>query len=378
MTERQDSGLAGLLDGFLNLGKPAGMTSHDCVARVRWLLKQTLKAAVAQAEPKDSHGKPAKTATIKPPKVGHGGTLDPAAIGVLPIALGQATRLLQYLPGTKAYRGTVRFGLTTSTDDLDGYILTQEPAPHLDLEQIRPVLEQFRGKIEQVPPCYSAIQVEGKRLYDLARKNQIDQSEVPHREVEIYQLEVVEWRSGEFPELVLEIRCGTGTYIRSIARDLGQILGTGATLAALTRTESAGLVLETSLDLDTIATQLQSHNLTLLPPLQLLSHLPRLHLNPTQSQDWQQGKRLAWESVAPGIADPQTLAPDNRPGSSPSADRSPHTIVFDTPVPNTPAPDSPFCITTDTGQFLGVGTYRMGAYGPCLQPKVVWGAELGA
>ncbi|MGA1263568.1 MAG: tRNA pseudouridine(55) synthase TruB [Prochlorothrix sp.] len=349
------------------------MTSHDCVARVRWLLKQTLKTAAGQTEPNDSHGKPAKIAKIKPPKVGHGGTLDPAAIGVLPIAIGQATRLLQYLPGTKTYRGTVRFGLTTSTDDLDGHILTEEPAPHLNLEQIRSVLEQFKGKIEQFPPCYSAIQVEGKRLYDLARKNQIDQSEVPHREVEIYRLEVVEWRSGEFPELVLEISCGTGTYIRSIARDLGQILGTGATLAALTRTESAGLALETSLDLDTIATQLQSHSLTLLPPLQLLSHLPRLHLNPTQSQDWQQGKRLAWESVAPESADPQTPDLSNSPDSPSSVDLSPNT-----PVPDTPVPDSPFCITTGTGQFLGVGTYRMGAYGPCLQPKVVWGAELDA
>lgn len=397
------------LDGFLNLAKPAGMTSHDCVARVRWLLKQALKDAASQAQildsattdpqPRQSTGKSGK---IKPPKVGHGGTLDPAAIGVLPIAIGRATRLLQYLPGTKAYRGTVRFGLTTRTDDLDGDILTQEPASHLTLDQIQPHLDQFLGKIEQIPPQYSAIQVDGKRLYDLARRDQLEQVEVPRRHVEVYRLEVVEWRSGEYPELVLEIVCGAGTYIRSIARDLGQILGVGATLAALTRTQSAGLPLTGSLDLDTIATQVQQHTLALLPPAQLLSHLPRVQLQPAQAQDWNQGKRLAWEAVvaplepAPLEPAPPSMSPgqlasmqesDNRPSQGyldtlqekailqvntlqsedivrPGNRVQPDTLLLE---------DTPLRVETATGQFLGVGTYRLGAYGYCLQPKVVWG-----
>lgn len=347
-------------DGFLNLAKPAGMTSHDCVAKVRWLLKQELKrvgqqAAIAPALPvpppppgsplpdrqPPNPSPPHPRAKVKVPKVGHGGTLDPAAIGVLPIAIGRATRLLQYLPGVKAYRGTVRFGLTTATDDLEGQILTQQAVPQLCLEQVLPLLEQFKGTIEQIPPQYSAIQVEGKRLYDLARKEQF--VDVPSRPVEIYQLTVMEWRDGEFPELVLEIHCGAGTYIRSIARDLGQILGVGATLAALTRTQSAGLVLADSLDFDTIATQIQHQTLTLLPPAALLAHLPLLHLQPPQAQDWTQGKRLAWDAVAAHL---------------------------------TLAPDTPLRIETETGQFLGVGTYRLGDYGPCLQPKVVWESAL--
>ena len=132
--------------GFLNLNKSAGLTSHDCVARVRRILR--LK------------------------RVGHAGTLDPAATGVLPLALGKATRLLQFLPPNKAYHAKIRFGVTTTTDDLEGEILTSQSVPHLQLEQIQEILPQFRGKIEQIPPLYSAIHVQGKRLYELARKGE--------------------------------------------------------------------------------------------------------------------------------------------------------------------------------------------------------------
>lgn len=131
------------MNGFLNLNKPFGLTSHDCVARVRRLL----------------HLK----------RVGHGGTLDPAAIGVLPIALGRATRLLQYLSHDKAYRATVRFGVRTATDDMAGEVLAADPCPQLTLPEVQKFLPQFLGKIQQIPPSYSAIQVGGKRLYELAR-----------------------------------------------------------------------------------------------------------------------------------------------------------------------------------------------------------------
>ena len=129
-----------MIHGFINLYKPLSWTSHDCVARVRRVLNTK--------------------------KVGHGGTLDPLATGVLPLAVGRATRLLQYLPEGKAYRATVRFGVTTSTDDLEGDIVQQKPAAHLTQLAIETVLPKFIGTLNQVPPMYSAIQVEGKRLYD--------------------------------------------------------------------------------------------------------------------------------------------------------------------------------------------------------------------
>ena len=217
------------IDGFLNLNKPAGMTSHDCVGRVRRLLK--LK------------------------RVGHGGTLDPTVTGVLPIALGRATRLLQFLQHNKAYEGTIRFGLTTATDDLEGEILYSQPVPNLSSEKVQSALPKFIGKIEQFPPSFSAVQVGGKRLYELARKGEI--VEVAARNIEVFRLEILDWRSGDFPELDLSIACGAGTYIRAIARDLGAMLNAGGTLAGLTRTESSGFSIDQSLSFEELELQLR-------------------------------------------------------------------------------------------------------------------------
>jgi tRNA pseudouridine55 synthase len=189
-------------------------------------------------------------------RVGHAGTLDPTATGVLPIALGKATRLLQYLPGEKAYQATIRLGVQTTTDDLEGEIITSIPCPGLNLANIKTALSQFIGRIEQIPPSYSAIQVDGKRLYDLARKGEIVQ--VPVRTVEISQIQVLDWRDGDFPELDVAISCGTGTYIRAIARDLGTILNTGGTLSALIRTKSSSFPIQTSLTFTDLTTQIQS------------------------------------------------------------------------------------------------------------------------
>jgi tRNA pseudouridine55 synthase len=193
------------MEGFINLHKPYSWTSHDCVARVRRLLKMK--------------------------KVGHAGTLDPAATGVLPIACGKATRLLQYLPNDKAYKATVRFGISTATDDLEGEIIASQSCPDLSLDKITPILPQFIGKISQIPPSYSAIQIDGKRLYDLARKGEV--IEAPMRIVEVFKIDVLAWREGEFPELDIKIACGTGTYIRAIARDLGIMLNIPAYNAQL-------------------------------------------------------------------------------------------------------------------------------------------------
>lgn len=256
------------MEGFLNLNKPFGITSHDCVAKVRRLLR--LK------------------------RVGHGGTLDPAAIGVLPIAVGKATRLLQYLREDKAYQATIRLGLNTTTDDLQGEILTSHPVSDLNLEAVKAALKLFEGKIQQVPPNYSAIQVQGKRLYDLARAG--EKIEVAARNVEVHQIEILDWRNGEYPELDVAIACGPGTYIRAIARDLGAALQIGGTLAALTRTASCGFNLSDSLTFEQLEEQLQQKTFNPIPPVAALSHLEAVNLSPKDAKSWCQGQRILYAS----------------------------------------------------------------------------------
>jgi tRNA pseudouridine55 synthase len=223
-------------------------------------------------------------------RVGHAGTLDPKATGVLPIALGKATRLLQYLPGEKAYQATVRLGIQTTTDDLEGEIITSAPCPGLDLENIKTSLSQFIGKIEQIPPSYSAIQVDGKRLYDLARKGEI--VEVPVRTVEIAQIQVLDWRDGDFPELDIAISCGAGTYIRAIARDLGTILNTGGTLSALIRTQSSSFQLPTSLSFTDLATEIENSTFQPISADTPLQHLKAVNLAPESAKKWCQGQKI--------------------------------------------------------------------------------------
>ncbi|HEY9645295.1 MAG TPA: tRNA pseudouridine(55) synthase TruB, partial [Chroococcidiopsis sp.] len=253
-----------IVDGFLNLNKPAGLTSHDCVAKVRRLLK--LK------------------------RVGHGGTLDPAATGVLPIAVGRATRLLQYLPEGKAYRATVRFGVRTATDDLEGEVLERSPAPGLELGAIQAVLDQFCGTLQQVPPSYSAIQVGGKRLYQLARAGAA--VDVPVRTVVVDHIEVLGWRSQDYPELDLAIACGPGTYIRAIARDLGDLLGVGGTLAALTRTTSCGFHLADSFTLEELAAAVEQGRFQPIRPELGVAHLRAIALDEALTFRWVRGQRM--------------------------------------------------------------------------------------
>lgn len=253
------------LNGFLNLNKPQDFTSHDCVAKLRRILKTK--------------------------KIGHGGTLDPSATGVLPIAIGKATRLLQFLPTEKAYQAKVRFGITTTTDDLEGEIIEQKSGNNLTLEQIKPLLADFLGKIEQIPPAYSAIKQGGQKLYQLARKGEI--IEIPKREVEIFRIQVSRWQPAEYPELELTIFCGAGTYIRAIARDLGQKLGCGATLASLNRTLSCGMDIDYSLTFEQIIEQTKNDNLTLIPLDYPLQHLPKINLEFDNAKRWCQGQKIA-------------------------------------------------------------------------------------
>jgi len=263
-----------LTSGFLNLNKPIGMTSHDCVGAVRRVLG------------------------IK--KVGHGGTLDPTASGVLPIAVGRATRLLPYLAPDKVYEAVVRFGQTTRTDDLEGEVLSRHPVPQLDVETVRSLLPEFIGTIEQVPPAFSAIQVKGQRLYDLARQGKA--VTVPSRIVTIHTIDVSAWQSGDFPELTLKISCGPGTYIRSIARDLGEKIGYGATLANLVRTRSSGFDLNDSLTLEMVKDSIHQGQIPLHPVPSVLAHLPVVVLNSDHSRRWCLGQKIAPPvSLAPKV-----------------------------------------------------------------------------
>ena len=250
--------------GFLNLDKPFDWTSHDCVAKTRKLLR------------------------IK--RIGHAGTLDPAATGVLPIAIGRATRLLQYLPSDKAYKATIRLGVQTTTDDLQGEVILQQSVTGLNLTTVETALRQFQGKIEQIPPSYSAIQVGGKRLYDLARKG--EKVEAPVRNVEVFSIDILDWRAGSFPELDVNIVCGGGTYIRALARDLGALLETGGTLAALQRTASSGFNLADSQNFTQIETKLQAGEFQPMAADVPLQHLSEIILAATEARRWCQGQKI--------------------------------------------------------------------------------------
>ncbi len=264
------------MDGFINLNKLPDWTSHDCVAKVRRILN--LK------------------------KVGHGGTLDPAAVGVLPIAIGKATRLLQYLPAGKGYRAVIRLGVETTTDDLAGAIIYSEPVPDLTIEQIQAVIPEFIGEIRQTPPMYSAIHVDGQRLYKLARAGEV--VEVPTRQVNIDRIDILNWTGGDFPEVEVQITCGGGTYIRSIARDLGVKLGTRGVLAFLERNASCGFQLADSITLAELARQQQAGTFTPISPDRGLTHLPTVRLATAELvKFWSQGKRLPIDTLIPPTVD---------------------------------------------------------------------------
>ncbi|VEP13653.1 tRNA pseudouridine synthase B [Hyella patelloides LEGE 07179] len=250
--------------GFLNLNKPQGFTSHDCVAKTRRLINMK--------------------------KVGHGGTLDPEATGVLPIAVGKATRLLQFLPEKKAYRARIRLGMQTTTDDLEGEVVATKPVNNLQKEELIQYLSKFNGEIEQVPPIYSAIKQKGKKLYELARKG--IEVEVPKRKVTIYSCELINLVTGEFPEVEVDISCSAGTYIRAIARDLGAMLGVGGTLANLIRTESCNMQLKDSINFETIEEQLQNNTFKLIRPDLILAHLTTITLDLEQSKRWCHGQTI--------------------------------------------------------------------------------------
>ncbi|MEL6321317.1 MAG: tRNA pseudouridine(55) synthase TruB [Cyanobacteria bacterium J06626_14] len=275
------------MDGFINLNKPQAWTSHDCVAKVRRLLRQK--------------------------KVGHAGTLDPAAVGVLPIAIGRATRLLQFLKGDKAYRAVIRFGIRTATDDLDGDIVAERDASLLRESEVIGHLPRFHGTIQQIPPSYSAIQVDGKRLYELARQGKA--VDVPVRTVQVNDITTLAWHPGRHPQLEVAIACGSGTYIRAIARDLGECVGTGATLAFLERTESSGFHLSNSITLDELEHQIQHQEFLPMMPDAALTHLPPVHLPDAIARRWRMGQKVPMSDYPPVVAIESELSLDAGPNT---------------------------------------------------------------
>ncbi|MGL5941082.1 MAG: tRNA pseudouridine(55) synthase TruB [Waterburya sp.] len=248
--------------GFINLHKPVGFTSHDCVAKLRRLLNTK--------------------------KIGHGGTLDPTATGVLPVAVGKATRLLQFLPTPKAYRALIRLGISTTTDDLEGEIIDRPTEVNLATTEIITNLNTFIGTISQIPPMYSAIKKNGKKLYELARKG--ENITLEPRTITINKIDLINIYQGDFYELEVDIYCSPGTYIRAIARDLGKQLGVGGTLANLVRTESCGMQLKDSITFEQIETQLQQQTFTLIEPSAVLNHLNSVILLDDDCQRWCQGQ----------------------------------------------------------------------------------------
>tara|TARA_Y100001968_G_scaffold91956_1_gene82707 strand:- start:1331 stop:2299 length:969 start_codon:yes stop_codon:yes gene_type:complete len=251
--------------GFVVIDKPAGLTSHDCVNRLR------------------------KVFAIK--KVGHGGTLDPSVTGVLPIAIGDATRLISYLQGSKAYKGIIQLGSSTNTDDMQGEVIQSKSWPTLSRSNLNILLDKFRGEILQKPPIFSSIHYKGERAYKKARRG--EKFDLTPKKITINKLNLINW-SQEKGELIVEVDCSTGTYIRSLARDIGEQLGCGAYLKNLRRTKAYGFREIHSVLLPKESEfYLESSKPKILNPQDFLKHLSSFKLiSEEEIISWRSGRKI--------------------------------------------------------------------------------------
>lgn len=246
--------------GLLNLAKPAGVTSRDVVNRVQRL--------------------------VKPHKVGHAGTLDPLASGVLVLCLGPATRLIEYVQRMpKRYLGTFLLGRQSDTEDIEGNVTEVENPPIPSEVDIRALLPPFIGKIEQMPPAFSALKVEGRRAYDLARRGETP--DLKPRPIVVHSLDLVAY---SYPQLLLDVRCGSGTYIRSLGRDISRALGTEAVMSALVRTEIGPFLLSEAQDGNDITPQ--SIDRAFRSPLSALGDMPQITLTPHEEAFLRNGRQI--------------------------------------------------------------------------------------
>ena len=252
-----------MIHGVLNVYKEKGYTSHDVVAKLRGILGQK--------------------------KIGHTGTLDPDAEGVLPVCLGRATRLCDMLTEKdKIYEAVMLLGTETDTQDISGQVIKRQPADHLEEDTVRQVIKGFEGSYEQVPPMYSALKVNGKKLYELAREGKVVERKA--RTVEIYGIDILEV---QLPRVRMSIHCSKGTYIRTLCHDIGQKLGCGACMESLLRTKVGVFPIAESRTLDEIREYKESGKLDqiLIPIDQMFSSYQKITVLPS-------GEKLAYNGNA--------------------------------------------------------------------------------
>ena len=249
------------MNGIVIIDKPAGWTSQDVVSKLRGILKSR--------------------------RIGHGGTLDPMATGVLPVFVGRATRGVEFFEhAEKTYEATIRLGLTTDTEDTSGTVL-EEKEVSVSEEDFLGVLPKFRGKIQQIPPMYSALKVNGQKLYDLARKGR--EVERQPREIEIFKLECLEFNGAEARLLV---HCSKGTYIRTLCKDIGEALGCGGCMAALRRVTAGEYTIGDAVTLDELIAAENPENY-LRPVDSMFRNYPAVTLTPNQEKRCRNGNAFS-------------------------------------------------------------------------------------
>ncbi len=259
-----DQEIKNVVSGVLVVDKPIGLTSHDVVQIIR------------------------KGTNIR--RAGHTGTLDPRASGVLVVLLGPAVRLSEYVSASdKRYQATIRLGATTDTYDAEGTITSESPVGDIDENHFNDILQQFVGEIQQTPPPYSAVKVKGRKAYELARKG--ENVELEPRTINVYSLEVLEW---DPPEVVIDVYCSSGTYVRSLASDLGDTLGTGAHLIGLRRTKSGRFTLRDAVPLRGLRESFDLGNWYehLIPAAEALADWPMVELNADEVELVRHGHRI--------------------------------------------------------------------------------------
>lgn len=257
------------MSGIIIIDKPQGWTSNDVVSRLRRVFNTR--------------------------RIGHGGTLDPMATGVLPVFVGRATRGVEFFEhAEKTYETTLRFGITTDTEDTTGKVLTERPVS-LTKEDVLGILPQFRGEIMQIPPMYSALKVNGQKLYDLARKGR--EVERQPRPITIHELELLDFSGNEAR---LRIRCSKGTYIRTLCKDIGEALGCGGCMAQLRRVRAGEYTLDGAVPLERLLAESDAGmdvEHYLIPIDTMFPSVPRLNLTPNQARAVRNGGSFTWDKA---------------------------------------------------------------------------------
>lgn len=257
-----------MADGILIIDKPADWTSMDVCARLRGIYHEK--------------------------RVGHAGTLDPMATGVLPVFIGKATKAVSFAEnGEKEYLAGLRLGIVTNTQDTTGEILSRQE-PNVTAEQLRAILPRFTGELMQLPPMFSAIKKDGKKLYELARRGQ--EVERPRRAVTIFELELLEQTAAA--EFTLRVRCSKGTYVRTLCHDIGEALGCGGCMSQLRRTMAAGFTLADAVTLERAAAEKEA---LLLPLDAYFRAEPALTLSAEQERRCRCGNPLRMDGIANGL-----------------------------------------------------------------------------